>query len=272
MEAFIQGVAVWGTGLHGWTASQPVLAGTRAFVASEAAPPLSPLLSPTERRRTGLAARLALLVGQQACDMAGIVPGAIPSTFATSNGDGAVVHAILEALAADQPVSPTQFHNSVHNTAAGYWAIATGSQQATTCLACHDGTAAAALLQGVAEVETQRRPLLLCVYDVPLPFPLHAKRATSGSFGVGLVLAPNGGRAPLAQLAIRYEGVRPLPGTQAPKQPALRDLASGNPAARLLRLLEALARGTADEYAMALLDGRVAVRVTPCSTAPVSLS
>ena len=38
----------------------------------------------------------------------------------------------------------------------------------------------------------------------------------------------------------------------------------GNPAARLLRLLETLARGPRD-FSMALLDGRVKVRVEPCS-------
>ena len=190
MDAFVQGVSVWGPGLQGWATSQPVLAGLQDYVAGEASPPPSTLLSATERRRTGLAARLALIVAQQASDMAGIAPGAIPSVFATSNGDGAVVHTILEGLAADQPVSPTQFHNSVHNTAAGYWSIATGSQQATTCLACHDATAAAALLKAMAEVQTECRPLLLCVYDVPLPAPLDAKRQTCGSFGAAFVLAP----------------------------------------------------------------------------------
>ena len=134
MDAVIHGVSVWGPGLAGWVTSEPVLAGVQDYVGSDVDPPPSSLLSATERRRTGVAARLALIVAQHASEMAGIAPGAIPSVFATSNGDGAVVHSILEALAADQPVSPTQFHNSVHNTAAGYWSIATASQTAA-CLA-----------------------------------------------------------------------------------------------------------------------------------------
>ena len=100
MEAFVRSVSVWGPGLQGWAASQPVLRGAQDYVASEANPPLPTLLSATERRRTGLVARLALSVAQQASEMAGIAPGAIPSVFATANGDGAVVHSILEALAA----------------------------------------------------------------------------------------------------------------------------------------------------------------------------
>jgi beta-ketoacyl synthase-like protein len=270
MEAFIQGVAVWGTGLHGWPESQSVLAGVREYAASDATPPASTLLSATERRRTGRAARLALIIGQHASEMAGIAPGSIPSIFATSNGDGAVVHAILEALAADQPVSPTQFHNSVHNTAAGYWSIATGSQQATTCVACHDATAAVALLNAMAEIHTQRRPVLLCIYDVPLPEPMHARHPTHGSFGTGMVLAPEAAPTTLARLTISYEGPPATPGSDLPRLVALHELVRGNPAARALRLLEALACGTEDEFLMTLLDGRLKVRVTPCLTARAS--
>jgi hypothetical protein len=270
MQAFVQSVSVWGPGLQGWAASRPILAGLQAHVSGEASPPLSTLLSATERRRTGLAARLALTVAQQASEMAGIAPGAIASVFATANGDGAVVHSILEALAGEQPVSPTLFHNSVHNTAAGYWSITTGSQQSTNCIACHDATAAAALLKAVAEVETERRPVLLCVYDVPFPAPLDASRPTSESFGAGFVLTPERSRDALAHLAIRYDGTSPAPSSEAPRLPSLRELARGNPAARLLRLLETLALAVADEFSMALLEGQVEVSVRPCLAARAS--
>ena len=43
--------------------------------------------------------------------------------------NGQVIHEICEALATDErEVSPTRFHNSVHNASAGYWGIATRSQ------------------------------------------------------------------------------------------------------------------------------------------------
>jgi hypothetical protein len=270
MEAFVRGVSVWGPGLQGWAASRPILAGLHNYIACEASPPIPTLLSATERRRTGPAARLAMTVAQQASEMAGIVPGAIPSMFATANGDGAVVHSILEALTAEQPVSPTMFHNSVHNTAAGYWSIATGSQQATNCVACHNSTAAAALLKAMAEVQTECRPLLLCVYDVPLPGPLDACHSTCGSFGAGMVLGPEGGDCDMGRLSVRYDGTMSPSDSEMPRHAALRDLARNNPAARTLRLLESLALGVADEFSMALLDGRVEVRVQPCSPASAS--
>src|SRR5690348_12842116 len=132
--AVVQGVSLWGPGLPGWADARSVLRGQDEYVVTEVPLPPSSLLAANERRRAGLATRLALFVAQQASETAGVAPGSIASAFATSNGDGAIVHTILETLAADQPVSPTQFHNSVHNTAAGYWSIATGSQQATTCI------------------------------------------------------------------------------------------------------------------------------------------
>ena len=51
----------------------------------------------------------------------------------------------------------------------------------------------------MAEVQTERRPLLLCIYDVPLPAPLDARRPTCGLFGAGLVLAPEGGERDMAR-------------------------------------------------------------------------
>jgi len=262
----VTGVSVWAPGLSGWAAARSILRGAEEYVVTDATLPPPSLLSANERRRAGPATRLALFVAQQASEMAGVTPGSIPSVFATSNGDGAVVHTILEALAAHQPVSPTQFHNSVHNAAAGYWSIATASQQPTTCIAGHDATAGAALLKAVAEVQAGDRPLLLCVYDVPLPPPLDVKHPTDAAFGVGLVLVPEQAFGGMARIAVRYAGSK-CAVDELPRSAALHGLARGNPAARLLRLLETLARGVPDTLSMSLLDGRVEVRVEPCSPA-----
>jgi hypothetical protein len=266
----VQGVSVWGPGLPSWAAAKPILSGMDDYITSDVSLPPSSMLPANERRRAGKATRLALFVAQQASEMAGVHPGSIPSAFATANGDGAVVHTILEALATHQPVSPTQFHNSVHNAAAGYWSIATASQHPTTCIAGHDDTAAAALLKAVAEVRAERRTLLLCVYDEPLPAPLDAKNPTDCAFGVGLVLAPEDASAGLARIDVQYTGT---PGSTAdwlPRMSALHRLTMSNPAARLLRLLESLARQIPDTFSMPLLDGRVEVRLEPCSPAGTS--
>ena len=268
----VQGVSLWGPGLPGWTEARSVLCGQDDYVVTDVPLPPSSLLAANERRRAGLATRLALFVAQQASESAGVTPGSIPSAFATSNGDGAVVDTILQAIAAHEPISPTQFHNSVHNTAAGYWSIATGSRQPTTCFAGHDGTAAAALLKAAAEVHAERRPLLLCVYDVPLPAPLDVKHPTEGAVGVGLVLAPDGASAGMARIDVRYTGCPAGDADWLPRLSTLHRLAAGNPAARLLRLLESLASHVPDAFSLALLDGQVKVRLEPCSPGGTSLS
>jgi Beta-ketoacyl synthase, N-terminal domain len=224
------------------------------------------ILPSNERRRVGAAVRLALTVAQQAHEMADLAPGSIGSIFATSNGNSAVMHAMLQTLAADEPVSPTQFHNSVHNAAAGYWSIATGSRQAASCLAGHDSTAAAALLKGLASVQTTRQPQLLCIYDTPMPPPLGAKRPIAGAFGVGLILGPEPKETALARISVRYQpGV--IVERCTPILMELDTLVRGNPAALLLPLLEALARNIPANFSLALVESSVQIEVEPWSRA-----
>lgn len=268
MRAYVLGVSVWGPGLEGWEASRPVLAGLADYVPTASPPPAPAMLSATERRRTSLVVRLALNVAQAATAMAGLPPDTLRNVFGTSNGDGAVVGAILEALAdKDGQVSPTQFHNSVHNAASGYWTIANGAQQPATCLGCEDVTMGTALLKAISEVGVERAPMLLCVYDAPMPPPLAAKRPTEGAFAAGLVLAPEDNGRALARVGARYVAEAVPDGTGEPDMPRLRELSRANPAARSLRLLQALARDEADRFPVVLLDGHLDVEVEPCSGA-----
>lgn len=247
-----------------------MLAGEATYAPTVSAAPPPAILPPNERRRTGPVARLALTVASEAAAMSGLPTNSLRGVFASGNGDGVVVGSILEDLArpGDQArlLSPTQFHNSVHNAAAGYWSIATGCQQPVTCLACHDFTWPAALLAAMAEVTTQREAVLLCVYDHPMPTPLAAKRLLSAPFGVALVLIPPGtpwSLGSLGTIGVRF--VPEAPGGTAGEacQTDLLALAAGNPAARALPLLAAVARGAAGRHMLAYLDGRLDVTLTP---------
>ena len=250
---------MWGPGLEGWAASRAVLAGEAPYLPAPAPAPPPTILPPTERRRAGPVVRLALTVAQEAAAASGIPPGELRAVFGSSNGDGVVVGGILDALSGGDDVarvvSPTQFHNSVHNAAAGYWSIANGSRQPATCLGAHDWTWAASLLKAVVEVAAERQPVLLCCYDHPLPSPLDVLRPTAAPFGAGLVLAPDGD-GPVLRLALGEGGARP-----DTLGPALDALAAGNAAARALPLLAALARGGAGTHRLAYLDGHLVVEV-----------
>ena len=268
LRARVAAAALWGPGLEGWEVSLPVLCGETAYEPRPSPAPPPSLLPAAERRRTGPVARLALAVASEAAARSGLPPASLRAVFGTSNGDGPVVGGILEALApGDLPrlVSPTQFHLSVHNAAAGLWSIATGNPEPATCLGCHDATWAACLLAAMADVAASARPVLVCAYDHPLPPPLDAKRPTTVPFGAGLVLLSDVPHAnALAQITVRH---RPDPVSAAAMEPRaelLRPLACGNPAAQSLRLLETLARGEAAACPAPYLDGHLEVQVEPC--------
>ncbi len=263
IELHLLGVSVRAPGLGAWPQAQPVLAGT---VPHQPGAPLdlppSPLLSPNERRRTGMVATLALTVCEEASRMAGQAPGALPGIFGSSNGDGAVVHELLESLAGpDQALSPTRFHNSVHNAVAGYWSIATHSTAPVTCLGCHDWTFAASLLKAGAEATSLSAPVLLCVYDAPMKLPLGALRTTTIGLAAAFVLAPAalGGAGSLARLDLEFQ-----PGSMAPeplpRQPALRELWRANPVGRALVVLEAIAGSLASRISFPYSSGNLLVR------------
>ncbi|MGI4951393.1 MAG: beta-ketoacyl synthase chain length factor [Janthinobacterium lividum] len=257
LRAVVRGVSVWGPGLEGWAASRAVLAGDAAYVARDSPPPPPAILAGTERRRAGPVVRLALAVAQEAALGSGLAPGSLRSVFGSSNGDGIVVGGILDAMARGEPgervVSPTQFHNSVHNAAAGYWSIAHGSRQPATCLGAHDWTWAASLLKAMVEVAASGEAVLLCCYDHPLPPPLDVLRPTVAAFGAGLVLAPDGD-GPVLRVSLERGAA-----VEAGLPPGLEALAAGNTAARALPLLAGLARGGGSRHGTAYLEGHLAV-------------
>jgi hypothetical protein len=256
----IAGIGVLGPGLAGWTHAAAVLAGRVPHDPAPLTPPTPTLLPATERRRTGPSVRLALAVAAEAVQDSGLAPEELDTVFASSNGEGQVITSILEALhTPDGAISPTQFHNSVHNAAAGYWGIAVGSSRPSVSLGGHDGVFATGLLQAAAQVVAQGRAVLFVAHDVPLPAPLDALRHTTEAFAVALVLMPGVGVRGTLRIA-------PQPGTPAP--PALHGslaaLHDANPVARALPLLVALAGGAPVALQLPMLDdARLHVDIAP---------
>ncbi|WP_376100163.1 beta-ketoacyl synthase chain length factor [Roseomonas sp. CCTCC AB2023176] len=253
---WVAAASVLGPGLPGWESSLPVLRGEAAWADAPLTLPPPAALPPTERRRTSQAVRLALAVGTEAASLSGLAPDSLDTVFASSNGDGQVVGSILEELSRpDGAISPTQFHNSVHNAAAGYWGIAVGSTRPSVSVGGYDDSVATGLLTAASHVAARRVPTLLVAYDAPLTEPLASVRATGCPFAAALVLTP----APGGRVALDVE--------TSPDEAALPQgpVATRNPAARLLPVLEALARGRAARLALPLMDGgSLAVSVIPC--------
>jgi hypothetical protein len=260
LTAQIEGMGLLGPGLDGWTNSVAVLDGRSPYMRQPTVVPVPEGLPPAERRRLGLVVKLALSVGLQATSKAGVEPDALPAVFASSGGDGQNCHEICQALANDEKlISPTRFHNSVHNAAAGYWSIATRSKAASNALCAFDWSFAAGLLEAVTQVVVDQTRVLLVAYDAPYPQPLFGKRPIPEAFGVALVLAPTGAGVGLTLKL----GDAPADRMSNPDLEALR---ASIPAARALPLLQRLAAGRAGVVNIDYLDGRsLAVDVVPCS-------
>ncbi|MBN3857004.1 beta-ketoacyl synthase chain length factor, partial [Paraburkholderia sp. Ac-20340] len=195
-----------------------------------------------ERRRTGPVVRTALAVGHEAVTASGRDATTLTAVFAASGGDGQNCHAICDTLAGDdRQLSPTRFHNSVHNAPAGYWSIAARAQAASNVLCAHDGSFGAGLLESLCQVAVDGVPSLLIAYDADYPEPLHTERPIADAFGVALVFAPlNAGGAPTPGLAHIEAQITDAPATRL-ASPELEALRVDNPAARVLPLLEAIA-------------------------------
>jgi hypothetical protein len=260
------GEAIWllGPGLYGWQASRAMLAGTTPYVPAATLITPSDLLPAAERRRTGTPVKLALATGREAFLNAGRDPATTATVFTSSGGDSDNVHQICATLASpEREVSPTRFHTSVHNAAAGYWSIATRSQAASTSLCCHDASFAAGLLDAATQVALDARPVALIAYDQPYPDPLNAVRPIPASFSVALLLTPQATAPALAALDVTFErsGAASPPRMSDPHLEALR---AGVPAARSLPLLAALARGAAEQIVLEYGRAHLCVAVMRC--------
>jgi hypothetical protein len=264
MRAWIDAIGLLGPGLPGWQASRPCLAGEVPYPGGDLVMPALDLLPAVERRRTGMLVKLTLAAGQDALGGSREAAARLPTVFASSGGDGEVINDICITLAGeDRQVSPTRFHNSVHNAPAGYWSIATGSRAPSTSLSAYDGSFAAGLVEAAAQIATGCERLLLVSADMPYPEPLRSMRPVTRPFAVALLLCAARGASSVASLDIAPGGPGATP--DAMVDAALERLRLDNPAARSLPLLSRLASRQAGRVAVDYVGGNhLALTVTPC--------
>lgn len=262
MEVRIASVGLWGPGLAGWTVeSRAALAGVCAYQAGDLSDFAPVPLPRNAARRAGFSVRLALQAATEAVRDRG--SSDLATVFACSGGDSQALDKILTALTlADKPVSPNLFNNSVHNAAAGYWSIMSGSKAPSISLSAYDGSFAAGLLEAASSVSVWRRPVLLVAYDMPPPPPLQPLRRVTEPFALALLLQPEGGiyRLSLAlALAVQAQAETCM------GDAGLEALRVANPAARCLPLLGVLAQARAGRVVLPYLDdNRLNLDVAPC--------
>mgnify|MGYP001816463794 FL=1 len=128
------------------------------------------ILPPMVRRRTSLATRIAVSAASRACAGGDLQ---MPAIFVSAAGEMRVTDGLCQAIAREAfPLSPTQFHNSVHNSASAYWSMATGSMAPMQAMSALQDCFAMGLLEAACQLQAQAGRLLLVVYDEPMPADL----------------------------------------------------------------------------------------------------
>jgi hypothetical protein len=235
---FIEAVGLAAPGLPSWREGRATLRAENAFAPAPLAPHTPAMLPLNERRRATPAIRLAFHAAEDAMQATPLHAASLATVFASSDGDLAIIHRICHALTqTPRLVSPTDFHNSVHNAAAGYWSIGAGARAASTAISAHDGSFAAGLAEASSQVRVDECDVLLVAFDFPAPEPLNAKRCIVHPAAAALVLTRQTTARSLAAMTFRATSAA----ATRLEDPALEQLRLGNPAARALPLIRSLA-------------------------------
>lgn len=241
LRVYVEGIGLWSRQLADYAALQALLSGTTP--APPPAKPAAATLPPNERRRAPESVLLAVEVAGQAVAMSGRDAATLACIFSSSHGDQAITDYMCATLAsAPTELSPTRFHNSVHNAPAGYWTIATGCHEASSAVCAHRRSFGAGLLEAISSAVADQRPVLLVCSDIAGVFPLVEETGCTQSFGCALVISPTPGAASLAALDVTLmSGQAREP--DASTLPELAGLRATNASADALPLLALLALG-----------------------------
>ncbi|MEA5124964.1 beta-ketoacyl synthase chain length factor [Xanthomonas floridensis] len=249
LAASIEGIGFWSQGLPSWEAARALVHG--AALQETPARPAPQLLAANERRRAPDTVAVSLEAALAACTAAGRDPASLPSVFTSTHGDLAITDYMCTTLASDPlAISPTKFHNSVHNAAAGYWTIGAGAMTPATAISASDASFAQGLLEALVQLTAGVEAVLLAGYDARSVGPLGRISPSQGLLGGALVLG-SAGQAGKPQLSARLDD-----GTPSPGDGPLAQQVAGNAMAPMLPLFELLA-GRGDSVALQAGPGRV---------------
>ncbi|PNS08575.1 beta-ketoacyl synthase chain length factor [Solilutibacter silvestris] len=241
LTATIEGIGFWTRGIPDWAAAQRFVA-TGELPADAPSKPSPRLLPANERRRAPESVAVALEVAQAACSDAGRDPRTLPSIFVSTDGDLPITDTICATLRdAPDALSPTKFHNSVHNAAAGYWTIGQGCMAPSTALSAFSHTFAQGLLEALVNIACGEsaapgQAILLAAYDTGATGPLASVSTGTGLLGGGLVLSAGGNPGP--QLSVTL-----VDGEGDANDGPLARYAAGNRMTPMLPLFDLLATG-----------------------------
>ncbi|HIN39665.1 MAG TPA: hypothetical protein EYM84_05280 [Flavobacteriales bacterium] len=181
--------------------------------------------------------------------------------FASSEGDLDITDKICKALATEEKmVSPTLFHNSVHNAPAGYFSIAANMKTPSVSLSAGDNTFSAGLIEAASQVLVEGNDVLLVSYDNTTPTDLNDFRHFDYPVGIALLLSAS--KKSIAVGSINVSVVSEKVDTTQCFNDSLEALRVGNPIGLGLPLIESLVKGVEAEIVIPYLNqNQVLVKV-----------
>jgi hypothetical protein len=213
----VEGIGLWTPQVPDFDALRRLLAGD--VLAEPASRPAAAALSLNERRRAPESVLVAIEAAMQAVAMSHRSAENLACVFASAYGDQATTDYMCHVLAqAPGELSPTRFHNSVHNAAAGYWTIATNCRAPSSAICAGTASFGAGLLEAATQACADQRAVLLVCSDTAGVGPLGELIGCQLAFGCALVLSPlTEPHLPRLELAMVTDAPRhvPLPATCA---------------------------------------------------------
>jgi hypothetical protein len=240
MRLYVNGAGLWSQRLPGWERARRILAGLEPAPAEDSPRPAPQLLPPNERRRAPDTVAVALEAALAACHGAEVSPASLPSVFSSMYGDLAITDYMCTTLAATpMQVSPTRFHNSVHNAAAGYWTIAAECMRPYTALSAGECSFGAGLLEACVQACAGGEDVLLVAYDIDARGPIAAVAPSRHLLATALVVSPRRGSRAIAQFDLGLVTGPDVAPSRA--RDANLALVAGNGSQQCLPFMEALA-------------------------------
>lgn len=203
--------------------------------------PLQPGLIPSrERRRAPQSVKMAVEVLDQACNMASMDPAGAATVFSSAMGDMQITDYLCKVLVAPpRLVSPTRFHNSVHNATTGYWSITRHTHAPTSAISALGYSASMAFLEAAVQAAEEDTPVLMVSQEMAAPAALRIICPSDYPVSLALLLTKPGlFPDPLAsfQFGIQRKSID-WPGLH----PDLEESFNENFGSRLLPLISAIA-------------------------------
>lgn len=242
----IVSLGAWGKDFCNWTELSELI-NTGTTNENTAIGPKPEVIPANERRRAPLPVRLAVESSWQACQASNYEPKELASVFVSGLGDTQLTDYMCKVLATeDKQLSPTKFHNSVHNAAAGYWTISTHCMKAANSVAGFDESVPLTLLEAISQCVNEHIPMLLTFYDAPASEVLKPLLENEQTFSVSMIIEPyaeNSGKAELSVEILKEKCTWPSLNLTSNLQACYEQ----NPVAKILPLLEQLSGKNAQE-------------------------